>query len=314
MRKNLLTACLLMLSMTTFAQKFTIPVFPDSQSEIDSNMGMFNSQLDWIIQNQKKENIPMVLHVGDVVNFDNLTHWDKASQGFARLDSAHIDYAITLGNHDNEAVQEYNGSAAPGDTYANVRKTSKFNSYFPTYRFRAQRGTYEPGKSDNAYYTFRTGNTYWLVVTLEFCPRPEMVEWANKIVKKYHEHNVIILTHYYLNGKGEIVKNNAGYGDSSPQYIFDNLVKLHPNIKFVISGHVGFSSFKVDEGVNHNKIYQMLQNYQNVEYGGGYLRLMRFDLDKGTVDCELYSPYFKKSKPENTHYKIEGFTTIKPKL
>ena len=58
----------------------------------------------------------------------------------------------------------------------------------------------------------------------------------------------------------------------------------------------------------------MLQNYQNVEYGGGYLRLMRFDLDKGTVDCELYSPYFKKSKPENTHYKIEGFTTIKPKL
>ena len=46
MRKNLLTACLLMLSMTTFAQKFTIPVFPDSQSEIDSNMGMFNSQLD----------------------------------------------------------------------------------------------------------------------------------------------------------------------------------------------------------------------------------------------------------------------------
>ena len=74
MRKNLLTACLLMLSMTTFAQKFTIPVFPDSQSEIDSNMGMFNSQLDWIIQNQKKENIPMVLHVGDVVNFDNLTH------------------------------------------------------------------------------------------------------------------------------------------------------------------------------------------------------------------------------------------------
>ena len=37
----------------------------------------------------------MILHVGDVVNFDNLTHWDKASQGFARLDSAHIDYAIT---------------------------------------------------------------------------------------------------------------------------------------------------------------------------------------------------------------------------
>ena len=93
--------------------EFTIPVFPDSQSEIDSNMGMFNSQLDWIIQNQKKENIPMVLHVGDIVNFDNLTHWDKASQGFARLDSAHIDYAITLGNHDNEAVQEYNGLPHP---------------------------------------------------------------------------------------------------------------------------------------------------------------------------------------------------------
>ena len=296
------------------AQKFTIPVFPDPQSEVDERMDMFESQVDWIVKNKEKLNMPIVLCVGDLANFDNFTHWDKASQQFEKFDKIRLPYALTLGNHDTEAVGEYNGSAAPGNTNQNLRKTFKFNSFFPTSRFIAQRGRYEAGKSDNAYYTFRTGNTYWLVLTLEFCPRQGAINWANDVVKAYHEYNVIVLTHYHLSGKGEIVQNNAGYGDFSPQFVFDHFLKLHPNIRFVVSGHVMKSAFRVDEGVHHNKIYQILQNYQNEDNGGGYLRLMHFDLDKGTVIAELYSPFYNKYKEPETRYTIEGLELVKPKL
>ena len=59
------------------AQKFTIPVFPDPQSEVDERMDMFESQVDWIVKNKEKLNMPIVLCVGDLANFDNFTHWDK---------------------------------------------------------------------------------------------------------------------------------------------------------------------------------------------------------------------------------------------
>lgn len=301
-------------SLDVRAQKFTIPVFPDSQSAIDGNFNMFKNQFDWILENKEKLNIPIVLHVGDVANFDNLSQWETISSQFDRLDNDGIPYAIAVGNHDTEAVGEYNGSAAPGNVNQNLRKTAKFNSYFPPSRFIAQRGRYEEGKSDNAYYTFRTGGANWLVMTLEFCPRQGPINWAGDIIKAHHEYNVIILTHYYLTGQGDIADRNAGYGDFSPQYVSDRLVKLYPNIRFVLSGHVMSSALKVDEGVNGNKIYQVLQNYQNEDLGGGYLRLLHFDLDAGTVSAEMYSPYYKKTKEDGSIYSIENVDVVQPKF
>ena len=59
-------------SLSLNAQKFTIPVFPDPQSEVDERMDMFESQVDWIVKNREKLNMPIVLCVGDLANFDNL--------------------------------------------------------------------------------------------------------------------------------------------------------------------------------------------------------------------------------------------------
>ena len=154
-------------------------------------------------------------------------------KGYEAFDKAHIPYAITLGNHDGEAVGYLSGSAAPGNVNQNLRKTFKFNSYFPVSRFVSQRGRWEPGKSDNAYYTFKVGNTNWLVIALEFCPRMGAINWAADIAKEYFNYNTIILTHSYLTGRGQISQRNAGYGDFSPQDIFDKVVKTNPNVRYV---------------------------------------------------------------------------------
>ncbi len=293
------------------AQKFTIPVFPDTQGEVGGPSEMFTSQIKWIINQKDKLNIPMVLHVGDLVNFDNFNHWDVASSGFDLFDQHKIPYALAVGNHDTEAVGEYSGSAAPGNVNQNLRKTAKLNSYFPYSRFINQRGRYENDKIDNAYYTFKEGGTNWLVLSLEFCPRLGVINWAGDIASKYYNYNVIILTHYYLTSKGEIGQNNAGYGDFSPQDIFNRLVKKHPNILLVVSGHVVSSALKVDKGDAGNTIYQILQDYQNEDNGGGYLRLLTIDIDKSSISAEMYSPYYNKTRKDSSSFVINDVKFLK---
>lgn len=305
------TLLLMLLGGSTFAQKFTIPVFPDTQNEISGKQDMFYSQVKWVVEKKDSLHIPIVLHVGDLVNFDNFDHYETASKGYELLDQNHIPYAIALGNHDTEAVGFLNGGAAPGNVNQNLRKTAKFNSYFPVNRFASQRGRFEAEKSDNSYYTFKAGDTNWLVLTLEFCPRMGAINWAGDVIKQYFNYNVIIVTHYYLTTKGEIGSTNSGYGDFSPQDIFNNLVKPNANVRFVFSGHVADSAFKIDETTNGAKVYQVLQDYQSEDAGGGYIRLLDFDIEAKTVSASMYSPYYKKTKQDKSKFVLTDIDFIK---
>ena len=149
------------------------------------------------------------------------------------------------------------------------------------------------------------------MISLEFCPRMGPINWAGDIVKEFFNYNVIIITHYHLTPKGEIADRNAGYGDFSPKDVFERLVKKYANIRFVLSGHVMSSALKVDTGENGNKIYQILQNYQNEDLGGGYIRLLTFDIDKKSVSASMYSPFYKKTKKDTSKFMIEGIDFIK---
>lgn len=305
MKRNLYLLALVLLIVfytpQVFAQKFTILVLPDTQGEVSDKPEMLISQLKWIVDKKDSLNIPFVLHVGDIVNFDNHGHWQTASDGFKILDDAKIPYVLCLGNHDTEAVGVNTGSAAsnvPGATHLNLRKTTKFNTYFPVSRLMGQKGRFEEGKSDNAYYTFKAGGLDWLIVSLEFCARKEPVDWAGKVVAEHPNHNVIILTHYHLNGSGDIAERNAGYGDLSPYEIYDMLIKKHPNILMVLSGHTGSSTWRNDRGDNGNRIYQILTDYQHENFGDGYIRLLEINPERRFLSGKVYSPYNGKEKCE----------------
>jgi len=295
------------------AQKFTIPVLPDTQCEVNTQPQMFMSQMHWIADKKDSLNAPIVLHVGDIVDFDNVDHYVRASEGFKILDNAGIPYALCLGNHDTEAVGEFSGSAAPGNVNLNLRKTTKFNTYFPVSRLKAQAGRYEEGKSDNAFYTFKAGNLDWLVVSLEFCARKGPVEWAGKVIAEHPNHNVIILTHYHLNGSGDISERNAGYGDLSPYEIYDALIEKYTNILLVLSGHTGNTAWRNDRGDNGNRVYQILTDYQGENFGDGYLRLLYIDPEKRSISAKVYSPFNKKEKRE-AFIQFNEVKFIQPKI
>ena len=313
MKKIILAACI-MLSlqiMKAGAQEFTLPVFPDTQVEVDVRMDMLYSQMDWIVANKKKHNIPFALHMGDIVNYNNNIHWDRASLAFERLDLAGIPYALTNGNHDNAAVGEFNGGAAPGNTRINVRNTEKYNRYFPTSRYRNIRGVFEQGKNENAFHTFLASGLNWLVINLEFCPRKAAVLWADSVTKAHPFYNTIVITHYYLTPKGTIHNTDAGYGALSPQEMYDLFIKKNKNIVLVLSGHVTQSSSLVSTGENGNKIYQILQDYQNEDAGGGYLRLLKINPQAGTISGEMYTPFYKKYRSDQSKVEFKDVKFVK---
>jgi hypothetical protein len=288
------------------AQKFTIPVIPDTQESVARNKSVFFSQIEWIAQKRDSLKAPIVLHVGDLVNFDNFDHWELASVGMSILDRANIPYAITLGNHDTGAVGQYSGSAAPGNVNVNLRNTQKFNYFFPVNRFSLQKGRFEENKSDNAFYTFEAGGLKWIVITLEFCARENAAQWMDETLDKFPGHNAIILTHYHLTSRGEIAPNNAGYGDMKVAEIYEKYIKPHKNVLMVLSGHVCFSAWRDDKGTNGNVIYQILQDYQCKDEG--YIRLLDIDTRNKTITAKMYSPYANVTLDDQSKF---TFTSVK---
>ena len=134
---------------------------------------------------------------------------------------------------------------------------------------------------------------------------------ANTVIDKYPKHNVIILTHYHLTPKGEINQTNAGYGDLTNQAIYDQMIKKHQNVLLVLSGHVVTSAHRTDVGDKGNTIYQLLQNYQSLDYGGGFIRLLEIDPKAGTLSASMYSPYYKITKEDESKFSLSGLKFIK---
>lgn len=304
--RTIIIATILIVLNSCAPSKFTIPVIPDTQEAVTRRHEMFYSQMDWLARVKDSLKTPIVLHVGDLVNFDTIPQYERTSKGFEALDRAGIPYAIAVGNHDTEAVGHDNGSAAPGNVNQNLRKTFKFNRFFPVSRFKLQKNVYEPGKSDNMVQTFKAGGKKFAVITLEFCAREGAAQWMSQVMKQYPKHNIIVLTHYHLTPRGDIASTNAGYGDMQVNEVFEKYIKPNKNAFMVLSGHTCFSSHRIDVGTGNNPIYQILSDYQCKDDGGGYIRLLDFDMKKKTISAKMYSPFYNKTLEDNSRFVISG--------
>lgn len=277
--------------------KFTIAVIPDTGNETTvSTNSRFTDRATWLADNKASLDLRYAMQVGDLVSWGNVepAQFAKASTGIAPLEAA-MPWAGAIGNHDTAAVCA-GGSACPGaDASETVRDTTAYNAAFPVSRFEYIRGTFEPNKIDNAYQIFRAGGVDWLVLNLEIWPRSAVVTWAKSVVASHPTHNVIVLTHAYLAADGSISGSNGGYGATSPRYLFDNLVKVYPNIKMVVTSHVGSSASRTDVGVNGNKILSLLQHFHSTT---NPVRLVEIDTAAGTVTSRVYAPFTDTSYPD----------------
>ena len=287
---------------------FTLAIIPDVQMEVNDTR--FGDRLRWLVDNRASLNLKMVLQCGDLMNFNDDAQYAHQSKGLEVLDDAHMPYAAALGNHDTAAVRADGGSAAPGNVNANLRNTARYNAYFPVSRFKSLAGTYEAGKIDNAYHTFTAGGLNWLVINLELWARTGALDWARTVVTNHPNHNVIFLTHAHLNGDGTIQQNNGGYGDNSPQDVFDRVMKPYANVRLVFCGHTGSHGYRADTGTKGNTVYQFLQCYHDKTTNP--TRLLEIDTKNGTMTTHVYCPSINGDKQDGSARTITGIQWVRP--
>lgn len=318
------------LTRATFAQNYSGPeltdpesfsfiLLPDPQnySKFDTNQPVFELMTAWTASQIDKLNVEAVICTGDLVEQNNWIvpdgvngnqtgrqQWESASRAFERLDNK-IPYMISPGNHDYGIRNGEN-------------RESNFNTYFPVERNSAWRNNLVEAfpnqwgalTLENAMFSLELPN--WgkmLIVTSEFAPRDEVLEWVKKTVagEKYKDHRVIFLTHSYLRSDGDrITKENykmtpANYGND----IWEKLIYPSENILMVISGHyalIGGYEENVgqrsDRNIAGRSVFQMMFNAQTLgggwhgNGGDGWLRVLEFMPDGKTMKVKTYSPLF----------------------
>jgi hypothetical protein len=290
---------------------FSFAVMPDTQQEVlRASDRRFRNRTEWLARNEAALDLRFVSHSGDVVNWDTPDHdqYEVASDAMRPLEDADIPYSLAVGNHDTAAVCEGGSACETSRTPVLFRDTRTFNEYFTAARFGNVGGVFESGKVDNSYSTFNAGGAKWMVLVLEMWPRPAAVEWAKDVVASHPTHNVIVVTHSYLNAEGGFASVSKSSLRTTPQDLFDNLIKRYANIKLVFSGHEGTIADRVDTGVNGNKIYSFLECLHDARTNP--VRLVSVDTRAATLKTWVYSPHTSATYPDST-INISGLELVR---
>jgi len=290
------------------AGSWTLVVLPDTQNMADLFPAEYDRQSEWIVAHQKSHNILFVAHEGDIVDNNTVRRqWENARKSMRILTEGGVPYALLPGNHDL-------GEVSPPTAQD---RSTLLNEYFSPddYRHSEAFGLFEASRMENSWHHITAPTGKYLLLALEFAPRNAVVDWAGGILAQNTERKTIVVTHCHTYfdstlydwtkyGKAQHWAPKAyglSKGDDANDAtdLWHKLLKKHPQVFLVLSGHVlkNGTGYNVGTGDHGQKIHQILANYQlGVEprrpyAGGGFLRLMQFHPDGTTLQVRSYSPW-----------------------
>ncbi|WP_437186893.1 metallophosphoesterase [Planctomicrobium sp. SH668] len=282
---------------------FTMLVLPDTQNYSSHFPQTFAAQTQWAVDNQESRSLACVLHLGDVTNNNTAKEWENAVAAMNLLDGK-IPYFMALGNHD------YSQGGTCKD------RTTLFHDYFPLAKYNNLPnfgGVYdkEPDRFDNSYHTLDVGARKFLIVSLEFGPRGDVIRWANEVVAKHSDHEAILITHAYMhfdesrydwktkgskqawNPHSYPIAKATDDDVNDGEELWNKLIEPNEQFILTLNGHVlgdGLGRF-VSKHSGDKDVTQMLVNFQMKPNGGdGWLRLLNFEPDGKTINVYDYSP------------------------
>ncbi len=281
---------------------YSIAIIPDQQYLTASYVDKLNGIYQWIADNAEAENMQMVINLGDITdNGSSTTQWQRALDAY-NLIGDKVPYILVAGNHDYK-----------WNTY---RDATNLNTYFPLSMFKEQEtygGAYAEDDVLNTWQQFEVCGNKYLILALEFCPRDAVLEWANEVVAAHPYHQVIVVTHAYVDHDGTFLEGNDSFGADTYSYVaseteppndaaemWDKFVRKHENIVMVLSGHIFASTdvvVKTDIGDHGNTVKQFLIDAQwlDSKLGGlGLVAMMNFSNGGKDVEFTYYCPYTGK--------------------
>lgn len=294
---------LLIAGVASAQSSFTVVGLPDTQVYSELYPEIFESQTAWIIEQRVIRDIRFVSHYGDVVEHgDDLMEWLIGDAAMAYLDDDDLPYGVSAGNHDVTP----NGS--PFDSYA----PENYLEFFGPSRFEGcpwYIGSSPSGMS--SYQMISGGGLDFLMLNIE-CDTPiHELQWAQGILDRSRDIPVFLTTHRYMQDAedftGDVPLVPSGrypsiwYTFESPytpggiesNEFFNWFIRRNPNIFMVNCGHFSEEYRQQSQNVEGRVVHEVLADYQSdPSGGGGFLRIMQFDVANNRIDVQSYSPWF----------------------
>lgn len=297
---------------------YSMAIVGDTQqlTRYDANNGTsYTSAIyDWLVANAAAKKMEIVIGLGDITNDDTEAEWLLAQKQIKKMDGV-VPYVLNRGNPPHDRTGTFNTYFGTGTTY-----TSQVD------------GTMTAGAYENAYKLLTVGTTDYLILMLDWGPTDPVLQWAGNVISQYPNHRVIITTHAYLYADGQPYDENDSAvahgpgvtnGRNNGDEMWDELVKLYPNIMMIICGHDPSDNIIVSqaEGVAGNTVTQMLVDPQgmdpNYDYQTGMVAMLYFSADGKQVSVEYISTV-RALQGKNAYFKtanqfdIDLFAEVEP--
>ncbi|MGG4152824.1 LamG-like jellyroll fold domain-containing protein [Peribacillus muralis] len=279
------------LPILTNKKNYNFVFIPDTQKYSSQNPEIFNSQMNWIANNTKKNHIIMNTFVGDIVDGDTEKQWQNSLAAISILDKQHIPYMMAAGNHDY----------APGNP---------FLTHYGPKRF--QHKEYYKGSSRSGYSSYaiaKAGSYHYLVLIVDMQNLHKDLQWAKDVLDRNQDKPTILVSHDII--FPHVKKNETIAAESANgRLIWNELVKDHNQVFMTVNGHYFGIAHQVKQNTSGNDVIQMVVNYQSDYRGGnGWLRLVEFNEKKNQLFFRTYSPYVDDmTKKERTYIDYKFLT------
>ncbi|GIG85491.1 LamG-like jellyroll fold domain-containing protein [Plantactinospora endophytica] len=267
--------------------RFTLAVIPDTQYLFDGDRGdpePLAATLRWIVAHQAERNIVLTAHLGDIVENGAAAELAEAGRIFEILDRHGTPYSVLAGNHDIDASR------------TDQRGPSAYLEVFGPHRLR-RLPTYGGGTPDgyNTYHVFRAAGRDWLLLALDWRPSDAGLDWARSVLAAHPTSPAILTTHDLADAD----HSGATWLSEHGQRLWDRLIHDSDQIFLTLNGHFWPPGRLVRPNAAGRDVHVHITNYQDRYYGGGgMLRLYSFDLARGTIDVETFSPWILGQRPE----------------
>lgn len=264
-----------------------IAVFGDIQYYTNYHyIHLFEHSLNWIEHARRNMDILCVLHTGDIVEVNkHIDEWECFADA---IENSHlsIPFISNIGNHDyhwdNSLIKD--------------RKNTHFNEYaqLPLLMERIE-AEFEKDRIENIVVRNEIHGQRYDFLLLEFGPRKEVVEWAKEWVTSHPDIKYILMTHEYLE-KGGGRRTSGVYSVAqfrnttctTPEELWNDLIKCNDNIVCVLCGHVGgLYAVTYEDNDYGRSVCQIQHNIQGSAYRyDNWLMIWEFPEDSD--DAEVF--------------------------
>ncbi|GAA1873666.1 metallophosphoesterase [Myceligenerans crystallogenes] len=275
------------------ATRFTIAVLPDTQYLIDEG-GSDEEPVRATLRHldRDRSGVVFMTQLGDITEHGTETEMRAADRVFRA--AGDLPFSVLAGNHD------VRGDDQRGDTpYLRTFGPRRFAA-MPTYGGSSPDGY-------NSFHVIAAAGREWLVLALDWRVSDAGLGWTQQVLDDHPTLPAILTTHdlVWADDDGDAHLSDHG------RRLWDRLIRANDQIFLALGGHYwpsGRTTLTNDAG---HAVHLHITNYQDRYYGGaGMVRYYSFDLARGVIDVETFSPWLRaKRRPtplEAEHTELTG--------